>query len=135
MKLATRSIPLAAVFDSRVGAEEAVELLQRARLGVRRLSIVAKNFRTEEHEFGVYSSRDPTRFMGGRGAVATLVTPEAGALAADLTRLGVPEARALRHETEVMAGKYLVLAVGPDDLVERARLAGVKDDPLPSGAP
>jgi len=45
----TKNCSVAAVFDSHMGVEEAVKGLQDSGLNMRQLSIVAKDFYTEEH--------------------------------------------------------------------------------------
>ena len=57
-----------AIYDSHVGAEEAVRALQKAGLDMKRLSIVGKNFTTEEHAVGFYTSGDRMKFWGAQGA-------------------------------------------------------------------
>jgi hypothetical protein len=132
MTPALNHLPVVAINSSRRDAESLVEALQRAQLGATRLSIVGKGFRTEEHVIGLYASRDRARWRGARGSVATLQSAEVGALAADLAQLGVPEVRALQHEIEVKAGRYLVLALVPAALVEKARWTA--ELPSPCGA-
>lgn len=45
----------------------------------------------------------------------------AGVIGAALTSMGIPDDRIVKYELEVKAGKYLVLANGSADMVERAR--------------
>jgi uncharacterized membrane protein len=45
----------------------------------------------------------------------------AGVLGAALTNIGLPKASVIRYETEVKAGKFLVLAMGSEALIEHAR--------------
>ena len=58
---------LVAVFDSHLGVEEAVKALQKSGLDMRQLSIVAKDFHTEEQAVGLYTSGDQIKFWGVRG--------------------------------------------------------------------
>lgn len=57
-----------AIYDSHAGAEAGVKALQAAGVDMKRLSIVAKDFQTEEHAVGFYTSGDRMKFWGGRGA-------------------------------------------------------------------
>ncbi len=57
-----------AVYDSHVGAEEAVKKLQRAGIDMRTLSIVGRDSRTEEHAVGYYNTGDRMKYWGKTGA-------------------------------------------------------------------
>jgi len=57
-----------AIYESHVGAEEAIRALQKAGLDMKRLSIVGKNFTTEEHAVGFYTAGDRMKFWGAQGA-------------------------------------------------------------------
>jgi uncharacterized membrane protein len=58
-----------AIYHSHTLAEGAVKALQKAGLDMKRLSIVGKDFHTEEHALGFYTSGDRIKFWGGRGAL------------------------------------------------------------------
>jgi hypothetical protein len=45
----------------------------------------------------------------------------AGMLGAALVEIGIPVSHALKYEVDVKAGKFLVIANGPADVIERAR--------------
>jgi hypothetical protein len=149
---------IVAIYDAHAGAETAIKALQAAGIDMKKLSIVGKDFHTEEHALGFYSSGDRMKFWGARGAFwgslwgmlfggAFLFIPGvgplvvmgpfvawfvgalegatlggvAGVLGAALTRAGIPKESALKYEVEVKAGKYMVLAHGTPDMVEKAR--------------
>jgi len=57
-----------AVYPSHTAAEAAVKALQRAGIDMKRLSIVGKDFHTEEHALGFYTAGDRMKFWGTRGA-------------------------------------------------------------------
>lgn len=57
-----------AIYDSHTAAEVAVKALQTSGLDMRQLSIVGKDFQTEEHAVGFYTTGDRMKFWGGRGA-------------------------------------------------------------------
>lgn len=58
-----------AVFDSHAGAEAGLLSLQHEGLDMKRLSIVGKDFHTEQHAVGFYNTGDRVRFWGERGLV------------------------------------------------------------------
>ena len=57
-----------AIYDTHTGAEAALKELQKAGLDMKRLSIIGKDFHTEEHALGFYTSGDRMKFWGVRGA-------------------------------------------------------------------
>ena len=57
-----------AVFATHDQADEAIRSLQKAGFDMRKLSIVGKDFRTEEHALGYYNTGDRVRFWGKTGA-------------------------------------------------------------------
>ena len=58
---------IVAIFDSHIGAEAALKALQHAGLDMRLVSVVAKDFYTEEQAVGLYTSGDQIKFWGVRG--------------------------------------------------------------------
>jgi hypothetical protein len=158
MTQATQKDSIVAIYDAHAGAEAAIKALQEAGLDMKTFSIVGKDFHTEEHALGFYTSGDRMKFWGARGAfwgslwgmlfggafffipgigplvvmgpfVAWIVGAlegatlggVAGVLAAALTTAGFPKDSALKYELEVKAGKYLVVAHGTPDTIEKAR--------------
>lgn len=57
-----------AVYDTHIGAEEAVKELQRAGIDMRTLSIIGKDTHTDEHAVGYYNSGDRMKRWGKTGA-------------------------------------------------------------------
>jgi uncharacterized membrane protein len=57
-----------AIYENHAGAEAAIKALQHAGIDMKRLSIVGKDFHTEEQALGFYSAGDRMKFWGGRGA-------------------------------------------------------------------
>ena len=57
-----------AIYENHHAAEEAVQALQRAGFDMKKLSIVGKDFQTEEHAVGYYNTGDRVRFWGKNGA-------------------------------------------------------------------
>jgi len=83
----TKNCSVAAVFDSHMGVEEAVKGLQDSGLNMRQLSIVAKDFYTEEQAVGFYTSGDQIKFWGVRGRFWGSLR---GMLSADCALLFIP---------------------------------------------
>jgi hypothetical protein len=147
-----------AVFDDHAGAETAIKQLQHAGIPMNRLSVVGKDFHTEEHVIGYYNAGDRMKFWGKLGAFwgglagllfgsAFFLVPGVGplmvlgplaswiigglegavvvgglsALGGGLFSLGIPKDSVLRYESEVKAGRFLVVANGTPDEVSRAR--------------
>jgi len=59
---------IVAIYESHIGAEAALKELQKAGFDMKRLSIIGKDFHTEEHALGFYTSGDRMKFWGVRGA-------------------------------------------------------------------
>jgi hypothetical protein len=138
-----------AVFDSHTAAGDAVKALERAGVDLKSLSIVGKDFQTEEHALGFYTAGDRMRFWGTRAfffipaigpivVMGPLVTwlvgalegaavgGAAGALAAAFGSIGIPNDSVVKYERAVKNGSYVVLVQGDIGAVEHARsiLAG-----------
>ena len=57
-----------AIYDSHSQAEEAVKELQRSGFDMKKLSIVGKDYHTEEHVVGYYNTGDRMKYWGKLGA-------------------------------------------------------------------
>jgi uncharacterized membrane protein len=68
MTPSTQENSVVAIYDSHTGAEAALKDLQKAGLDMKRLSIIGKDYHTEEHALGFYTSGDRMKFWGTRGA-------------------------------------------------------------------
>lgn len=88
-----------AIFDTHAKAEAAQRRVQQAGVDVKRLSIIGKDFLTDEHPVG--------------SAV--------GALATTLENAGLPPASAKKYDGELRTGKFLVMALGPEAMLNRTR--------------
>ncbi len=64
----TKENAVVAVYDSHVQAEGAVQELQRANFDMKKLSIVGKDYHSEEHVVGYYNAGDRMRYWGKWGA-------------------------------------------------------------------
>jgi uncharacterized membrane protein len=146
------------MYNTHQEAESAVKKLQHAGYDMKKLSIVGKDYHTEENVVGYYNTGDRMLKWGGIGAfwggiwgllfgsafffvpglgplllagplVASLVAALEGAVAlgglsalgAALVGLGIPKNSVLTYETEIKAGKFMLVAHGTAEEVQRAR--------------
>lgn len=146
-----------AVYPTHNVAELAVRKLQSVGFDMTKLSIVGKDYTTEEHVVGYYTKGDRMAAWGRTGAfwgglwgflfgAAFFVIPGIGpilmagpvigsivgalegavlvgglsVLGGALVGLGVPEESALRYETDLKAGKFLLIVHGTEAETSRA---------------
>lgn len=57
-----------AIYETHSQAEEAVKELQRSGFDMRKMSIVGKDYHTDEHVVGYYNAGDRMRYWGKQGA-------------------------------------------------------------------
>lgn len=57
-----------AIYDTHTAAEAAVKELQKCKFDMKQLSIVGKDYHTEEHVVGYYTTGDRMRYWGKLGA-------------------------------------------------------------------
>ena len=57
-----------AIYDTHTQAEEAVKELQRAGFDMKKMSIVGKDYHTDEHVVGYYNTGDRMQYWGKQGA-------------------------------------------------------------------
>lgn len=60
---------IVAIFDNHSSAENAVRELQRSGFDMKKLSIIAKGYQTEEHPVGFYTTGDRIKYWGSGGAL------------------------------------------------------------------
>lgn len=65
----TQEHSIVAAYETHTAAEDAVKALQQSGLDMKRLSIVGRDFHTEENALGFYTSGDRMKFWGSRGAL------------------------------------------------------------------
>jgi len=154
----TNDKAMVAIYDDHDLAEEAVKKLQNTGFDVSKLSIVGKDYHTDEKVLGYYNMGDRMVNWGVRGAfwgsiwgilvgsaffvipgigplviagsfVSTLVGALEGAaiagglsaLGGALASLGIPKDSILTYETDIRAGKFMLLAYGTKEEAENAR--------------
>jgi hypothetical protein len=147
-----------AVYDTHTAAEEAVRGLQQKGFDMSKLSIVGKDYHTEEGVIGYYTTGDRMKAWGKEGAfwgglwgmmfgsafflipgigpllaagpmVAWLVGALEGAAVvgglstrgAALFSIGIPDDSIIEYETQIKAGKYVVIAHGTPEEVNGAK--------------
>jgi hypothetical protein len=158
-KLAEMSA-VVAIYNSHHEAEEAIREMQKAGFDMQRLSIVGKDYYTQEEVVGYYTTGDRMKAWGKSGAFwggiwgllfgsAFFVIPGIGpilaagplvswivgalegaavvggfsALGAGLFSMGVPKDSVIEYETQIKAGKFVVLAHGSLADVDKAQTA------------
>jgi len=147
-----------AIYDSHSQAEEALKELQRSGFDMKKLSIIGKDYHTEEHLVGYYNAGDRMKRWGKSGAfwggfwgllfgsaffaipgigpvlvagplVAWIVGALEGAVVvgglsavgAGLYSIGIPKNSIVQYESAIKSDKFLLLAHGASEEVERAR--------------
>ena len=147
-----------AIYGTHAQAEEALKELQRAGFDMKKLSIVGKDYHTEEHVVGYYNAGDRMKRWGKTGAfwggfwgllfgtaffaipgigpvlvagplVAWIVAALEGAVVvgglsavgAGLYSIGIPKDSIVQYESALKSDKFLLVAHGTAEEVERAR--------------
>ncbi len=154
-----------AVYESHRAAEDAIRMLAKSGFDMKKLSIVGRDYSTEEGVVGYYNNGNRMMAWGKTGAFwgglwgllfgsALFVVPGIGplfaagpvvawivsalegatlvggmsALGAGLYGIGIPKDSVLNYETQIKAGKFVVIAHGTHDEVAEsiALLAGAE---------
>jgi hypothetical protein len=147
-----------AVYESHRAAEEAIRTLAQSGFDMHTLSIVGRDYSTEEGVVGYYNAGDRIMAWGKTGAFwgglwgmlfgsALFVIPGIGplfaagplvtwivgalegatvvggmsALGAGLYGIGIPKDSVLNYETQIKAGKFVVIAHGTRDEVAKSK--------------
>lgn len=143
-----------AFYDTHEAAEDAIRELQKSGFDMQKLSIVGKDYQTEEGVVGYYTTGDRMKAWGASGAFwgglwgllfgsAFFLIPGIGpllaagplvgwiigalegavvvgglsALGAGLYSIGIPKDSIIEYETQLKAGKFVVIAHGsPNEL-------------------
>jgi hypothetical protein len=147
-----------AVFNIHPEAEAAVKELQKSGFDMKKLSIVGKDYHSEENVVGYYNAGDRMKYWGKLGAfwgglwgillgaaffwvpgigplvvagplVSAIVGGLEGAVAiggltalgAGLYSIGIPKDSVLKYETSLKSNKFLLVAHGTREEVEKAK--------------
>lgn len=156
--MAENNDSVVAVFSNHPEAEEAIKELQKSGFDMKKLSILGKDYHTEEHVVGYYNLGDKVASWGKAGAFwgwiwglvfgsAFLFIPGIGpvmvggpivswligaletavvvgglsAFGAALVGAGIPKDSVIKYETALKADKFLVIAHGTREEVDRAK--------------
>lgn len=149
---------MVAMYETHDLAEDAVKKLEKSGFDMKNLSIVGKDYHTDQNVVGYYNMGDRMKTWGGIGAfwgglwgllvgsafflipgvgpvlvagpfVSALVGALEGAatvggiglLGAALASIGIPEDSLVEYETEIKAGKFMLLAHGTGADVQKAK--------------
>jgi uncharacterized membrane protein len=156
---------MVALFDTHEEAEQAVKKLQRSGFDMKQLSIVGKDYHTDESVVGYYNMGDRMKSWGGMGAFwgglwgllfgsaffmipvvgpllvagpfvmaligvleGAVVVGGLGVIGAALADIGIPKDSIVEYETEIKAGKFMLIAHGTHTEVQKAReTLGIED--------
>jgi len=154
----SKNSAVVAVYDSHEDAENAVRDLQKSGFDMKKLSIVGKDYQTEEDVIGYYTTGDRMKSWGKTGAFwgglwgllfgsAFFLIPGIGpllaagplvgwivgalegavvvgglsALGAGLYSIGLSKDSIIQYETQIKAGKFVVIAHGSTDEVSKTK--------------
>ncbi len=149
-----------ALYGTHKEAEDAIRDLQKSGFDMKHLSIVGKDYYTEEEVVGYYTTGDRMKAWGKTGAFwggvwgllfgsAVFMIPGIGpllaagpvvgwivgalegaavvgglsALGAGLFSIGIPKDSVIEYETQIKAGKFVVIAHGSLDEVSKTQEA------------
>ena len=147
-----------AVYPSHTAAEAAIKELQKSGFDLKKLSIVGRDYHTDEHVVGYYNVGDRMKVWGKTGAFwggvwglffgsaffwvpglgpllvagplvswivgaleGAVVVGGLSAIGASLYSLGIPKDSILQYETDLKAGKFVLLAHGSVEDAARAK--------------
>jgi uncharacterized membrane protein len=146
----TRNNAVVAIYKSHAEAETAVKDLQQSGFDMKKLSIVGRDYHTDEHVVGYYNTGDRMKHWGKTGAfwggiwgllfgsafflipgvgplvmagplVGWIVGALEGAVVVGGYSFGIPKDSVLRYETAIKSGKFVVIAHGSDAETVHAR--------------
>lgn len=106
-----------AVYDLHTQAETGVKALQRAGFDMKKVSIIGKDYHTEEHIVGFLNAGDRAKIFGKLGTFWGGLSALAGALMA----VGIPKDSVLRYETALKANKFMLVVHGDGQQIMHAR--------------
>jgi uncharacterized membrane protein len=155
-----------AVYPSHTAAEAAIKELQKSGFDLKKLSIVGRDYHTDEHVVGYYNVGDRMKVWGKTGAFwggvwglffgsaffwvpglgpllvagplvswivgaleGAVVVGGLSAIGASLYSLGIPKDSILQYETDLKAGKFVLLAHGSVEDAARAKDILMRTDP------
>jgi hypothetical protein len=163
----TDSSSVVAVYNHHTDAEEAVAKLSASSFDIKKVSIIGKDYHSEENVVGYYTAGDRMKSWGGIGAFwggiwgllfgagfflipglgpvlvagpflaalvgaleSAAVVGGLSAVTAGLVSLGIPKDSAVKYEAEVKADKFVIVAHGTAEELERARTILAETSPV-----
>ena len=163
----TKTNSVVAIYKTHSQAEEAVKELQRSGFDMKKMSIVGKDYHSDEHVVGYYNTGDRMKYWGKLGAfwggiwgwlfgAAFFAIPGIGpilvagplvgwivaalegavvvgglsAVGAGIYSIGIPKDSIVEYEEALRADKFLLLAHGTADEVDKAKDILQTTDPL-----
>ncbi len=163
----SRNNSVVAIYPSHTAAEAAIKELQKSGFDLKKLSIVGRDYHTDEHVVGYYNVGDRMKVWGKTGAFwggvwglffgsaffwvpglgpllvagplvswivgaleGAVVVGGLSAIGASLYSLGIPKNSILQYETDLKAGKFVLLAHGSVDDVARAKDILTRTEPV-----
>jgi hypothetical protein len=122
------------LFSNHQDAESAVKELQKSGFDMKKLSVVGKDYHTEENVVGYYNTGDRMATWGKLGLFwgwiwgilfgsAFFIIPGIGAVmvGGPLASIGIPKDSVLRYETALKADKFMLIVHGTVQEVEKAK--------------
>ena len=162
----SQSNSVVAVYPSHTAAEAAIKELQNSGFDLKKLSIVGRDYHTDEHVVGYYNVGDRMKVWGKTGAFwggvwglffgsaffwvpglgpllvagplvswivgaleGAVVVGGLSAIGASLYSLGIPKDSILQYETDLKAGKFVLLAHGSAEDAARAKEILTRTEP------
>src|SRR5215469_16034064 len=136
-----------AVYDTHTDAEQAVAKLSAASFDITKVSIVGKDYHTQEKVVGYYTTGDRMKSWGGLGAfwggiwgllfgAGVFLIPGIGPVLiggpflAGLVSLGIPQQSAIKYEAEIKADKFVLVVHGTAEEAERAHAILAETSPV-----
>ena len=148
-----------AIYETHDEAEQALKELQHSGFDMTKLSIIGRDYHTDEHVVGYYNAGDRMKRWGSSGAFwggiwglllgsaffaipgvgpvlvagplvaamvagleGAIVAGGLGAVGAGLYSLGIPKDSIVEYEAAIKSDKFLLVAHGTKEELERAKL-------------
>ena len=155
----TKNNSVVAIYKSHIEAEAAVKELQQAGFDMKKLSIIGRDYHTDENVVGYYNNADRMKYWGKMGAFwggmwgflfgsafffipgvgpllvagplvgwivgaleGAVVVSGLSAVGAALFSIGFTKDSIVQYETSLKANKFLLIAHGSSEEVEKARM-------------
>ncbi len=155
--LSTETSAVVAIYETHEDAEGAVRTLEASGFDMQKLSIVGKDYQTEEDVVGYYTTGGRMLKWGRNGAFwggwwgllfgsafflipgfgpllaagplvgwivgaleGAIVVGGLSAIGAGLVSIGIPQDSIITYETQIKAGKFVVIAHGSPDEISKA---------------